>query len=902
MYDRLHDISDASRGTCAWVLQDTTLRSWRYNQSGLLWIKGRPGAGKSTIMKYALTSLIQTQSRKNHLVASFFCHGRGVDLQKTPSGIFRALLHQILVQTPKLGQSFEKAFQARCDVQGHHGVKWEWTESELRTLLKEHILTLYQDTEVFLFVDALDECGEKSARELLDLFRSITSTSKMQYKPILRICVSSRHYPLIGFGVSYVIMDIRSYAAQMLGSRCRDGRELNQLLSIVASRSGGIFQWTVLIVARIMKALERQHTLDSIIQDIDETPRELYPLYRQIVHSHVQNTSINALEKETFRYLCQWVSLARRPLTLRELRCAISMSFSIRDDSRRKRSRLDAHDANWREEIQHLSYGLLSINRRSGSEARRQVLDDTVQFVHQSVQEYFVNGGGVADLGPSLLETAEQSTELQMVKICYASILSHRSEKHSHERRHPLFHYSLQYIFSHARDVGNGPDEQSDLLRILDWPQSNCIAKILGTMPSRYKHRQRPEHLSVYTTKIAAAFNLPDLVEIILRRSSNLSVNLIQAGKSALHLAAESGSCSVVERLLAIEQTCDREPILQMDTRDCDGYTPLMLAASKGHHTVVERLLNTRRVDINAKSGGNVLIPVGLLPPIYMKHTSLHAAIRGGHVFTAKVLMQYGAEVGVRDDKDDTPLTTVLNSGLQSRNEDMFKLFWRMLIPAAKDLYLANIKGFSPLCTALSSNRSLYFVNGFFYKGILPDTRDTRSRTWLHCLLRSDPLDFEALELLLAHPKFDPNPKDPHDELPLLELSRLFVLPPHTLKLLLRNTRLDIGRRDEKGHTALMLAARGGSSDTIQILLADGRILSTAVDSDGKCAVVHATDRKENAMDYLRFGQFRSVPDSRATYIINHWSHRVRKADVMSYWADELKEATLIVALLKANA
>lgn len=128
MHDRLDQVTDASPGTCAWIVEDPEYRRWHSSCGELIWIKGRPGTGKSILMKYAWKHMLQAATSETPTTASFFCFGTGTDLQKTPSGIFRGLLHQILLQAPKLRDKFEEEFQASCKVKGDHGTEWNWTE------------------------------------------------------------------------------------------------------------------------------------------------------------------------------------------------------------------------------------------------------------------------------------------------------------------------------------------------------------------------------------------------------------------------------------------------------------------------------------------------------------------------------------------------------------------------------------------------------------------------------------------------------------------------------------------------------------------------------------------------------------------------------------------------------
>lgn len=62
MDNRFHDIALACVHTCDWVSQSTQFRKWierqdLRNHNGILWIKGKPGAGKSTMIKHALITV-----------------------------------------------------------------------------------------------------------------------------------------------------------------------------------------------------------------------------------------------------------------------------------------------------------------------------------------------------------------------------------------------------------------------------------------------------------------------------------------------------------------------------------------------------------------------------------------------------------------------------------------------------------------------------------------------------------------------------------------------------------------------------------------------------------------------------------------------------------------------------
>jgi Cdc6-like AAA superfamily ATPase len=165
---------------------------------GLLWIKGNPGVGKSALMKFAVRTMNSLEPAK--LVFSFFVTGRGTTLQKTPLGIFRSLLHNIIEYFPDhLAEVVERFKEQQQRYGDYHQERWKWNEHELQEYMTKILTQGTKDCPITIFVDALDECGTESAKKLLAYFIELTKTDGRQESQ-LRICFSSRHYPVIGLG------------------------------------------------------------------------------------------------------------------------------------------------------------------------------------------------------------------------------------------------------------------------------------------------------------------------------------------------------------------------------------------------------------------------------------------------------------------------------------------------------------------------------------------------------------------------------------------------------------------------------------------------------------------------------------------------------------------------------
>ena len=109
-FDRLGarslNIEDTYGDTCQWFLSKQEYLDWqkpgRHSPSSwFLWIKGKPGTGKSTLMKY-LHSTRQPEGSTS-IVLSFFFNARGTQLEHTTLGCYRGLLFALLHDRKELG-------------------------------------------------------------------------------------------------------------------------------------------------------------------------------------------------------------------------------------------------------------------------------------------------------------------------------------------------------------------------------------------------------------------------------------------------------------------------------------------------------------------------------------------------------------------------------------------------------------------------------------------------------------------------------------------------------------------------------------------------------------------------------------------------------------------------------
>lgn len=100
------NIPEAYTNTLQWIY-DSTLAHWLREKDGMFWVSGKPGSGKSTLMKFmahhhATRSRLQAWADSQPLViASHYFWSAGTSMQKSQQGLLQSLLFDIFKSCPK---------------------------------------------------------------------------------------------------------------------------------------------------------------------------------------------------------------------------------------------------------------------------------------------------------------------------------------------------------------------------------------------------------------------------------------------------------------------------------------------------------------------------------------------------------------------------------------------------------------------------------------------------------------------------------------------------------------------------------------------------------------------------------------------------------------------------------
>lgn len=134
-------IKDAHMNTCRWMLNHQFSR-WVLSHVPLFWISGKPGSGKSTLMKFLVDNRQVSQLLKHWsrgvkvLTSSYFFWINGTEMQKSQEGLLRSLLYDLIRQDPNLAQyAFPDRYQMLWSGYGLDDLA-QWTRRDLFEALK----------------------------------------------------------------------------------------------------------------------------------------------------------------------------------------------------------------------------------------------------------------------------------------------------------------------------------------------------------------------------------------------------------------------------------------------------------------------------------------------------------------------------------------------------------------------------------------------------------------------------------------------------------------------------------------------------------------------------------------------------------------------------------------------
>ncbi|OBT69998.1 hypothetical protein VE03_00646 [Pseudogymnoascus sp. 23342-1-I1] len=685
MGTRFFEIETATSTTCDWLFSTPEYDQWLHSNlvsehHGFIWIKGKPGSGKSTIMKRAVEAA--TNAALPSTIITFFFNARGSECERSILGMYRSVLLQLISKTPTILDNFSHLFFSKIK----HGKVYKWNVGELQAILIA-IMKNRQEYPVMFFIDALDECKDDEVLKLVKFFENIGHTA-MSSGSSLRICLSTRHYPNIPirWGIQLTLekqeghdQDIMTYINSEF--RAPHNSHVARIKSELRSRSSGIFIWVRLAVELLNAAFRRGEGKPAQLQQLlDSVPEELDDLFSNILKADPKSKDKSIL-------CFQWILFSKGPLSPEELYFAVLAGIEPAAIAKWNSDEIDSEGIE--NFILHTSKGLVEVSKTHR----------TVQFIHETVRDFFLLHNGFAKLEPNLATNVRGFSEERLKHCCYQYLAlgvfkdnycsptqprltpplhSNRKDSRLEDdilRRFPFARYAVRYVFAHADSTQSCDIDQREFLSDFEPFNRRLIQKWI--MLHNDLHNSRPIKATtvIYGSKDSLVYilsnqNLPNLLLILIQNKGNINAVGKQYG-SPLQLAARNGYVTIAQHLIAAGVDIEfpggqYEPtalfsalsrghidIAQLllengarhDIVNADYQTPLIIAATDGLIAVVQKLLQLG-ADVNAEGG-----------------RALHMAAKKGHWEMAELLLESGANANVEYHSDGNALQAAASDG-----------------------------------------------------------------------------------------------------------------------------------------------------------------------------------------------------------------------------------------------
>ncbi|SPO06587.1 uncharacterized protein DNG_09277 [Cephalotrichum gorgonifer] len=388
-------------GTCAWILQHPTYRTWYTSEiSSLLWLSADPGCGKSVLASFLVDHFASMPGEERPRVCYFFFKSDHLE-QRDGIHALQAVLHQLLQQRPgivalassHLGKAGPKSTAALWNTFAHCAELPDGGEGGAISA---------RDTICVL--DGLDECEQDTKQALTFLLSKYYSENRPRASPGPRLKLLATSRPDIPFKLAFdnrkrdskpggagnrvpasmirlrgedeidaisndISMVIRS---DIFGLECQDFPPdiLSAIEIQLVAKADRTFLWVTLVLRLLKERVEEgasRRDIDEILQS-----RDIDFVYAGLLRTRLKNPRV--------RRLLGMILATPRPMTVEEL----SVALAVRNPAGKLSGSKDFNDVEYDVVFPHENH----LKGLCGHFIR--IIRGKVYLVHETAREFLL--------------------------------------------------------------------------------------------------------------------------------------------------------------------------------------------------------------------------------------------------------------------------------------------------------------------------------------------------------------------------------------------------------------------------------------------------------------------------------------------------------------------------------
>ncbi|KAJ6032624.1 hypothetical protein N7540_003356 [Penicillium herquei] len=598
-----------------WLLETKEYNHWKSNPGELLWLPGISGCGKSVLCSTAIHDIEQDCDVDNSKYLVYWYFRFGDDMTQSVDPMIRSLIRQ-LSRSP-LAESVTELWKKNA-------LKGSELESDAISELFLDVVSRITG-EIYLVIDALDECPENAFSSERGLALSFLMDTLERFNKKVHILVTSRQeydiekklgaFPRIDLEAS-LAKDVESFVARsieksLLKDRL-DQKTKDLIMTRLLSSKERRFRWAELQIIELKQCLGPEE-VEEVLNAVPET---LEDAYRQVLNRIKRNRD-KQLARDVFMTIC----CSPIALDLNLVAAIVGVSFPD-------------------------SIPMVCTTQLVS------VYEEQIRFAHFSVQEFLI----VPETGGPYHECQFSQTSGHMFLLtktlnCLLEqrTLLTKTEVKAKAKGQAFFLYAAKYWNTNLAALGD-----------LDQLSSEMQDKIDGIFTEP----------NVYYNWVRGSFGIWRFSDDVEENSSSL-----EEYDEPLYQASSMGLFRTVTKLLNQDADHDAESMAYRYGR------AVQAASNKGHEMIV-RLLFDRGADVNteagryggalqlASAGGyenivRLLLDQGAEVDAdgLISGTALQAASKKGHENIVRLLLDHKADVNAQGGEHGSPLKAAIWEG-----------------------------------------------------------------------------------------------------------------------------------------------------------------------------------------------------------------------------------------------